>query len=68
MKCSYDGYPMESMAELGNEHVEWLCTNPWHPKAPGPCPNCGTRHRPRVAAIARNPKALCSECGAIWQP
>jgi len=39
--CSEDGYPMVPVGETLAGQMKWGCTNPWHPRNPRSCPNCG---------------------------
>jgi hypothetical protein len=66
--CPDDGYPMVPVGELSGAGMKWGCTNPWHPRDPGPCPKCGNSGRPRTSAIHGNPEARCPSCGHEWLP
>lgn len=65
--CPSDGYPMRAHEQLGSSEVEWECTNPLHPRNPGPCPVCGYAGPHRRAYIAKNPPARCGRCDHEWE-
>jgi hypothetical protein len=48
--------------------IRWGCSNPWHPRDPGPCPSCGHQGRPRSAEAGFNPEARCPKCRHHWLP
>jgi hypothetical protein len=48
--------------------IRWGCTNPWHPRDPGPCPGCDYSGRPHTAEVSANPMARCPKCHHQWLP
>lgn len=67
MRCPECRYVMEQHGELGSEDVEYVCTNPWHPRRPGACPHCDSTADHRAAGIG-DLDAKCVECDHIWTP
>jgi hypothetical protein len=65
--CKADGYPMVPVRET-DAGMTWECTNPWHPRNPGPCPGCGDSGRVRSQAQGPDATARCARCGHEWRP
>jgi hypothetical protein len=66
--CEADGYPMVPVREAAAGGIAWGCTNPWHPRAPEPCPACGHAGRPRSPTVGGLPVAVCPACRHQWVP
>jgi hypothetical protein len=66
--CVQDGYPMVPVRDIGAGRYGWGCTNPWHPRVPGPCPACGHSGHPRTPIAGANPMAACPACRHRWVP
>jgi hypothetical protein len=66
--CLDDRYPMIPIRETAAGEIRWGCTNPWHPRDPGPCPSCAHAGRPRTARAGINPEARCPKCRHQWLP
>ena len=65
-RCRSDGYPLRDVTTHDSTSREWMCTNPWHPKDPGPCPQCGSRI-PKAPFLAED-IAECRRCRHHWLP
>jgi len=67
--CVEDGWPLVPVRDAGGQ-ITMGCTNPWHPRRPGPCPACGHRGRPRapVTGMVNGGEARCPSCGHAWLP
>ena len=65
--CPADGYSLRDITTHDSVNSEWLCTNPWHPLPPGPCPQCGHLF-PRAAHLDEHTLAECTNCRSHWQP
>jgi hypothetical protein len=48
--------------------ISWGCTNPWHPRDPGPCPRCYHGGLPHTAQARGKPEARCPKCRHQWEP
>jgi hypothetical protein len=66
--CAEDGYPMVPIRDVGGGRYVWGCTNPWHPRVPGPCPACGHSGHPRTPIAGASPGAVCPVCRHRWYP
>jgi hypothetical protein len=68
-RCPEDGYPMVPVGETREGQIKWGCSNPWHPRDPGPCPQCGHAEPHRSALTAGNGReARCTACAHEWVP
>ena len=59
--CPDDAYPMER----DPEGEVWVCTNPWHPLHPGPCPKCGSTGHHKASSLGEA-EVVCASCGHLW--
>jgi hypothetical protein len=59
---------MIPVRETAAGQIRWACSNPWHPRDPGPCPSCSYPGRHRTASVSVNPEARCPKCGHQWVP
>jgi len=60
---------MVPVGETSGGQMSWGCTNPWHPRDPGPCPKCGNHgHHARTSGLSATPEARCRICGHEWVP
>jgi hypothetical protein len=66
--CAEDGYPMVPVRDAGAAGFVWECSNPWHPKVPGPCPACGDTGRPHSFTADATLVARCAACRHQWAP
>jgi len=67
--CLDDRYPMIPVRETAAGQIRWGCTNPWHPRDPGPCPHCGHAGPHRSALTAgKGREASCTACRHEWVP
>ena len=66
--CGDDGYPMVPIRDTGVGGITWGCTNPWHARAPEPCPECGYAGRPRSGMVGLTLMAICLACHHRWVP
>lgn len=67
--CPEDGYPMIPVSEPHRGQLKWGCSNPWHPRDPGPCAKCGgSRRAASAATIGGGLNARCRICGHEWLP
>jgi hypothetical protein len=67
-QCIDDRYPMIPVRETAAGQIRWACSNPWHPRDPGPCPACGHSGRPGSVGLGPNPEARCRKCRQPWKP
>lgn len=62
-RCPECGFAMIVSRESGPVR----CSNPFHPRHPGPCPN-GHRGPMEKATLGPSKEILCRTCGAVWTP